>query len=760
MSENTKIIQCFLPAMAAGRYTVAVNQQLIKDKLKKGKTTLQDITKIKDKLEKKETTLQVITKKFDFGVDAARFSLGASAIYSVFPPANKSGNYSEALPHIIFSRRTLPWERTLDGKIPVFQREETDAGKRNPQDSPPVPWMALLLFTEDEMTKLQINKNTIAGILQPNVADGVIRPEIFSYGTTTKDVLKLMSWEKPTDGCFTIDVTKEQFEKNIPSVKSLSFLAHAKEVSIAHKDKEGIDDINSEGKGLFSVLVGNRLPAKGKNHTAIVVSLEGYTNYLKDPVALKTIPEGSKARLVVLASWNFIESGTSGFLELVNGVETKSMKIDRKDEAKELLPYFDSGYAPLEHLTRAGAKTISWYHGPFVPKMFPATSRSISFSTADAALRYDRETGFFDISFAAAWQLGRMLALQNQEFSKAILNWRIAQYELESSNLRNKVLSTILEDSSKTDLKDKVIGYLGALHKVKIGTVTQKTPDLSTDIPAAVKRFLGALYKLNGIPFSYLVPHHYLLEKQHTKGSKEYSGTLSFFYVDPNWIEALLDGALSIGRVNKNDTLLELAISGKFIEDYTPQTTTSPTKAKGKTPTEEKEERKLNTTGFLFRSDLISGWRGIEIQAFDDQEKLLPALRFERIDADIFLGIFNGNISKIIITQPYEGLQFGIKRDKNTYSKNLKNEDGTNQKISDGTADVNKELNDGLIENNIIDIAKLAGIMHEKLKNKKWMNTEGESRGEYFTSAEFAFQMVDSPVKRIIDVVINKSKNE
>jgi hypothetical protein len=730
MSENTKIVQCFLPPMTAGSYTAQVSQSLKND----------------------SETLQNITKIFKFGVDAARFSLSPNDIYSVFPPPNKSGNYSESLPHMVFTRRTLPWERTIDGKDPVFQREETAESKRNPQDSPPVPWMALLLFTEEEMVDIQINKNTISNVVQPNLADGITRPEIFKSETTAKNVLTLMDWEKTSDGCFTIDLSKEQFEKNIPSAKSLSLLAHAKEVSIAHKDKEGITDINNDGTGVFSVIVGSRLPAVGKNHTAILVSLEGYANYLKDTNAVQTIPTGNKARLVVLASWSFLDSGSSGFLELINGLETKSMKIDRNKEAPELVSYFDSGYAPLEHITRTGAKTISWYHGPLVPKMVPVTAKSISFSSSDAALRYDKTTGFFDISFAAAWQLGRILALQNQEFSKAMVNWRLAQYQLKGSDSKKELLSTILGDTSKTELKDKVINYLGALHDIKITTVCEKAQNPQTEIPKGVKHFLGELCKLNGVPFSYLVPHAYFLEKRHQKNNEDYSGTLSFFYVDPNWIEALLDGALSIGRGDKNETLLDLAVSGGFIEGYMPQSVELLAGEK------KKEERRLNTTGFLFRSDLISGWRGIEIQAFNEEGELLPALRFERIDSDIFLGIFNGNISKINIKQPYEGLQFGIKKNTRGYSKNLKNENGTNQEIPDGTADVSKELNDKLIKDNIIDIAGLAAVMQQKLTDKKWMDTEGKSKGRYFTSAEFAYQMVDSPVKRTILVNVSNTQ--
>lgn len=719
MSEITKIIQCFLPPMVAGSYQVAVDQDILRN----------------------QKSVQKIKKAFAFGVDAARFTLNAADIYSVYPPANRSGNYSGQLPHIIFSRRTLPWERTIDGKPPVFQREETPEKKQTPQVSPPVPWMALLLFDEDEMQSLKINLGTLKDILTPSSPDTVTCPEISKESAFAKAELTLMEWENETDGCFTIDISKEQFEANIPSMESLSFLAHAKEVTITHKDQEGILDTDSENDtGMFSVLVGNRVLTSGKSHTAIVVSLEGYADYLEGATPKKEIPKGNTVRLVALAHWNFDNSGEASFLQLVNGVHIRPMKIEKATEVAHLKSYFESGHVPLGHLTRAGATTISWYQGPFVPRLSPATSKKISFTASDGALRYDRTTGFFDVSFAAAWQLGRVLGLQNQEYARAMGAWRLAQLQEKAENTQRDTINTIINNQEGISVKNKLIQFLG-----ESTSTPEKIEAHTTDsIPEEARSFLTELYKLNGVPFSYLIPHEFYLEKETPN-----SGTLAVFYLDPNWIEALLDGALSIGRLSDTDYILNKVISEGLIDGYIDQ--------KSKESQTYPDLRVLNVTGFLLRSDVVSGWRGLEILAYDCEGKLLPALRFERIDDDIFLGIFNGNIASITIRQPFEGLHFGFKmntnQEANRYQKNLKNDDGSNLEASNETVNVNNELNNGLIENDIIDIAGLAGVMKQKLMTQEI----DESKEVHFTSAEFAYQMVDSPVKREITITMNVS---
>ena len=57
-------------------------------------------------------------------------------------------------------------------------------------------------------------------------------------------------------------------------------------------------------------------------------------------------------------------------------------------------------------------------------------------------------------------------------------------------------------------------------------------------MPDDLAKWLTQLENLVGVPFNYLVPDIAMLPPE----------TLRFFHIDPNWINALVDGATSIGR--------------------------------------------------------------------------------------------------------------------------------------------------------------------------------------------------------------------
>jgi len=76
-----------------------------------------------------------------FSVDAPRFTLNPADIHSVYPPVNENGRFDNCLPHVVFTRRTLPWERTQDGVPPKFME-------------PFAPWIGILLFQEEELRQV------------------------------------------------------------------------------------------------------------------------------------------------------------------------------------------------------------------------------------------------------------------------------------------------------------------------------------------------------------------------------------------------------------------------------------------------------------------------------------------------------------------------------------------------------------------------------------------------------------------------------
>lgn len=60
----------------------------------------------------------------------------------------------------------------------------------------------------------------------------------------------------------------------------------------------------------------------------------------------------------------------------------------------------------------------------------------------------------------------------------------------------------------------------------------------TTDVPTDITAWLGRLHTLIGVPFPYLVPDEGMLPPE----------SIRFFRLDTAWVEALIDGAFSIGR--------------------------------------------------------------------------------------------------------------------------------------------------------------------------------------------------------------------
>jgi hypothetical protein len=385
-----------------------------------------------------------------FTVAGPRFFLKPSEVYSVYPPAGQFGPFDNALPHIVFTRRTLPWERSIDGRP-----QRADA---------PVPWLALLLLGRDDFEDREIpavTARTVAALLDPGGAiQGPKR-------------LALEGGQKGEDLCNTVDLPAAVFAEVAPALEDLPFLAHVREVKTGGKET-----LSLLQDGWFTVVLGNRLPAtakgdKGETNLVCLVSLEGFGGLLPevDGAGKPTVSMDAgktHVRLAVLASWTFTCHGHNDFKTRMGALDDRSLLVLPQDGltasdagTKAVQTAFGLGYAGLNHTTRLGEKTVSWYRGPLVPLEMAPRSPYAFVPCADRALRYDFRSGLFAAEYAAAFELGRLMALQNRSFAGAMYRFR------------NRVAQDILAERRRASLETA----LGVPAELTGGKFGEKDPD-------------------------------------------------------------------------------------------------------------------------------------------------------------------------------------------------------------------------------------------------------------------------------------------
>jgi hypothetical protein len=384
-------------------------QSKAKPPLTAGEYVLKSKITVKDGSSDSKVDTEFENNSLLFHVSAPRFNLEPGLVNSVYPLASSVGSYHTSLPHIIFTRKTLPWERTIKG---------TDQE----------PWMTLLLLSAKEIQDNKVIETTMKAnqLIEKGRNEKLIAP-----------LITLETWEKDEE-VNVLELPAKLFE-NICALKDeLPFLAHTRQIDMSLKESG-----STNNKGWFSVIVGNRLPQKGMDNSVYLVSLEGHD-------LSKAAENDTTMRLVVLHKWKFLEQGsTFGELcdQLLNNIGP--FRIEKKATNKHVSKALDIGYMPINHQWRNGKKSVCWYRGPLVPVDIPSPEK-YQYKNADQALRFDGDTGMFDISYSLAWQLGRMLGIQNQAFSKALSTWK-SEYKLERPLIAAR---QILEKEKQIDLDE------------------------------------------------------------------------------------------------------------------------------------------------------------------------------------------------------------------------------------------------------------------------------------------------------------------
>ncbi len=362
--EKMRFINFIKPDLTEGMYTVTVTQSVT------------------------EPQAQNFSKSEDFYVSGKAYTLDINHVFNVSPSENECGDFSGLLPFITLDNKTFPWERKITDDI----------------GTTPVPWVALIVISSGEKTE---EKNIPISELLNQTPQGIFFPD--------KSKLPPITTEKDSDLCHIIDIPKELYQSIMPDYEDMSYLTHVRRVNLADTE----DDIAAKD-GDFSVVMANRFIPTGEDErlksTVHLVSMLGIP---------AEIPGGYDCvRLVSLYRWDVysVKDHSETFHQLIDDLG-RNTGIIGYDKSNEVLKRC---YVPKKHMTRSGETTYSLYRPPFIPYADKETDCSSKY-TADGHLIYDPQNGVFDVSYAAAFQLGRLISLNRRTDSRSIAAWRKSQ---------------------------------------------------------------------------------------------------------------------------------------------------------------------------------------------------------------------------------------------------------------------------------------------------------------------------------------------
>ena len=454
--ETAKFIQHHLPGLDAGEYAIELQHRFTSDNTDGQIPGGIDLT----------TPLL-----YKFAVQGPRFSLDPTAVHAVFPPKEAIGEFSNVLPHIVLNKDTLPWIRVpltpADGTGLNYHPFQDADGNYHDRDIP--SWLAVLILSEADIDLSQVLQTVTVNQFFSNGSDVFISPVL---GETQANQ---PSWVDLNANVPALKLPLNLFSALVPSLADLFMMANVRSVDMGSKPASAGADLDDVGT--YSIVLGNRIPVSGQRHLAVLVSLENMGDYLPDcnGTPSPNMPAGaSYALLPALHTWYFTSQGDSykfeHLLESLNGRAPDGKpkvpgplpqaRMHLHAPAGQNLPLpVQLGYVPMKHTTRNNVVTSSWYRGPLAPFKFSADAgaalklfQTVDGQTvpavydADALLRFDPTYGLFDLSYAAAWQLGRLLALQDSSFSQRLYQWKRSQTSAAINQIEEDLVQETFEE--------------------------------------------------------------------------------------------------------------------------------------------------------------------------------------------------------------------------------------------------------------------------------------------------------------------------
>ena len=712
-----RVLSSYKPRLEAGLYTVRVRQDIKVDD--------------EHKLDTKQSFQQ-------FKVIAPQYVLPENLIYSKYPEEG-FGAARTTLPHVTLNDAHFPWDRAPS---PSYH---ADDGQKSV-----TPWLALLAFAPDELAvdKEDLDGGALDAIVPADVKRPLKQSPTKSINLPISALKKMQNASRLASPIVHTEFVEDEanassdlifvqprlfnelfksYDKNGQAMAQTNadparykFLTHVRKVCL-----DGSAVPSEPGQpGLFSLLVSHRTgPLDAPSPTPVVVhlmSIEGV------PDMSWPVPESIKyVAMASLYSWTYMCLPGGNIVDemrqigdglgMLRAPDSVLAKLDNAaaPEIARMRARLQDGYTLTRYRTQTGEVSAAVFRGPLVPTMVPSPLSSVlarqSNSGADLQI-FDPKIGMIDITYSAAWQLGKTLALADQGFCVALSRLRtiVERIALDKAKVsaiaplrihktKGQLLSSLLDTTRRiVDLPHNQRAHpenLDVKHRWQSTAPGAAVIDVSlnnsdvqdgfavhaeTTVTMMAQSAVGQgkdehedeeVYNEFNKPYSsdwmtilssvldkmflHNIPAHYLI----VDPSYLPPESLRFFHIDANWVDALLDGALSIGNhldspFDHIRARIKIAVN-RYMKTEIPRLKRVP---------------QIPTFGFFLRSDLVRQLPDMLLNvAFDAPLKAdlaaasrAPILRQEIIDTGIMLCLLdrtpidkiNGRLNSITFTQP------------------------------------------------------------------------------------------------------------
>jgi hypothetical protein len=672
-------------------------------------------------------------EKQKFNVLASQFQIDPKAVNSVYPPSG-AADEGRILPHIVFNDPHLPWES------PPFPRAAEPAFRQKVWP----PWFALVVFDPKEL-KFDLAAQLNLGI----PSEAKYSPYTGAYTMSVSDYLHGVQAKPNYEKGYEFDFSKLKEISTSPhpvdvifptkGVVSDIFKDPAKFRYMCHVrqlDNHGLPDTATENNGLYSICVSHRSgpimamdvnnPPAPRPQVVHLVSIQCLVDADGNLVPPTTVDGSDRIGLVSLYSWTYLATPPASnnvvsimrdlgagkqplmpprsILDAITSSVSKG-NDSQKSAAKTLQARLAQGYSIVRWRTATGEETAAFNRGPLIPNVM--TSRPSrgsdwpdSSNTGKEFQILDKSIGLMDLTYSAAWQLGRMLAISDTVLASALLRFRSTIHQRASSHVRmlssnmtpaphllNRMRNTLAGMNIATENVHAPIrmshpvpsvanstvldaGAIPLFHSAILreastlaGISALQSGDLSglSSSPdfEVIKNWIDRKLLLYGIPFHYLVtdPSHLSTTPDgiNVRGKIDLPPeALRFFHIDDNWLDCFLDGALSTANhLDPIDDTVRRAIK-QIYNEYLKST-----------------KRPTPRYGFLLRSSIVKSIPDLRVTTryrksdghggWTEDGERDPVLRHTKIDEYTILTLLEclpEDLYSIIISQPAHQQRF------------------------------------------------------------------------------------------------------